>query len=309
MERRSHVGDDTIANLGVSSFTLTSLDVATHHQNVCFSESGLVYLTGQWESRSCPRGSVGFVHRQCVRGDNGMEWGEEISHCVSDEHRRFETLVRWTYQVNGINPVLATTMIEDANARIRDLVTYSLHGHLYSLVIYAKQERCSMSDLSKHSVVEYSKTNCMQYAMQARVPTSFRLDMWTMVILQNNRFCDDLRQQHPNECSICQSIEVVGEASFIQSETPGVYSVIGLSVLGVSVIVLLIVTRHHIAQFITRKRERKQMIRALNVALTEQTAVSHITPSSVPCSNGVMYVAPQGNMYCMNPLRLGGAVV
>lgn len=309
MERHSHVGDDTIAELGVSSFTLTSLDAVTHFQSVCFSESGSVFLAGQWESRSCPQGSMGFIHRQCVRADEGMEWGEELSHCISDEHRRFETLIRWTYQVNGINPRLGTSMTEDANARIRDLVAYSLHGHLYALDIYEMRERCSFIDMKTHSVTDYSKLNCMQYTMQARVPTSFRLDMWTLVVLQNNRYCEDLRQQHPNECSICQSIEVMGDVTFIQSETSGVFPLIGLGVLLVSVIVLLIGTRHHIAQFIRRRRERKQMMQDLNVALTEQTALSYITSSSVPCSNGVMYVAPQGLMYCMNPLRFGGAVV
>ena len=195
-------------SFGIAFFTLTALDLATRRQNACFSETGAVYFAGQWESRACPSGLVGFIHRQCVRGDNGMEWSEETSHCVSEEHRRFETLVRWTYQVRGINPSLATSMTEDANARIRDLIAYSLHGHLYALDIYAMREGCSMIDLKQHSLMEYSKTNCMQYSMQARVPTSFRLDMWTIVRLQNDRFCNDLRQQHPNEWSICDGIEL-----------------------------------------------------------------------------------------------------
>ena len=85
--------------------------------------------------------------------------------------------------------------------------------------------------------------------------------------------------------------------------------VIGMGVMGVAMIALLIGTRHHIAQFVRRKREREQTIQDLNVALTEQIALPYIKPTSVPCANGVVYAAPQGNMYCMNPLRFGGTVV
>ena len=301
------LGDDDIEGTN-PGFVITGLNIVTERVYYCMDEIGNHVVIGTWRYFPCPEGTSGFIRSQCIMHEDEPVWRTNSTHCVTEAHSRYETVIRWTYQIEEMRASMGEWILEDSAERLSELVSFALHKNLREFVIFGVKERCSMINLQTLGVDYYSKMNCIQYSIHTRVPSSYRTDLWSLIALQEDVFCDALNRQYPNERFVCHNIELNGSISFSENPSSIVLPVVVGCVLLLSVIIALIVYRHRIAAFVRRRNQRRKALREMNSKITETLAIPFIQPAfSSP--NSVVYSTPQGFLYCDQVVRLGDSFV
>ena len=287
----------------IPTFQLAGLRLATHREYTCTSRNGTLFYVPDFETLPCPSGQKGFIRRQCVFSEGSVHWTEDMVHCVSDDHSRYESITEWTYQIEGVNPRLAQAMVEETTQRISRLISYKLHGHLSELVVIGVEEKCSFIDLHTNDILYYSKTNCIQYTIHARTPSSYQLDLLSLVLTQEEVFCNALRQQFPNDLHACKNIDLKGSVQASSIEHWLYYPVLMGSVVVFVMVAMLVAYRKRIAAYLQRRRDRKQKLQKLNESLTDQLFLPQAPYQMNVCRNGYICTSPKGRAYCTNVVR------
>ena len=235
--------------------------------------------------------------------DGHVHWTEEITHCVSDSHSRYESITEWTYQIEGVHPRLAQAMVEETTQRISRLISYKLHGHLSELVVIGVEEKCSLLDVRTKDILYYSKINCIQYTIHVRTPSSYQLDLVSLVLTQEDVFCNALRQQFPDDLHVCKNIDLKGNVQISPIEHWAYYPVLMGGIVLVVMIAMLIGYRKRIAAYLQRRNERRQKLQKLNECLTDQLFLPQAPYQMNMYGNGHIYISPKGKAYCTNVVR------
>ena len=226
---------------------------------------------------------------------------------MTESHDRYETIIRWTYQIDEIRAGMGEGIIDSSTDRLSELVSFSLHNNLKEFIVYNVKEKCSMINLQQYDINYYSKTNCIQYSIHTRVPSSYRTDMWS-IITQEDVFCDALKRQYPNERFVCGNIELKGSVYFSPLPSSNVFIAVIGGIMVLVIILALVLYRHRIAAYVRRQKERRKALREVNSKIAETLAVPFIQPA-YSTAGSIVYSTPQGYLYCDRVVRLGGSVV
>lgn len=295
-----HLDNDDNNSTSIPSFLLSDIRLATHHESTCLGQDGSLYYVPEFETFPCPSGFRGFIRRQCVYDDSSVHWTHNITHCVSDEHDQKENVLEWTYQIEGVQPRLARAMVEETTERISKLVSYQLHGHLSELKVIGIEEKCSLIDIKKKDILYYSKMNCIQYSIYTRVPSSYRLDLLSMVSSQGDVYCNALRQQFPDEMHSCVHIALKGDVLVSSIDRWRYYPVLMGSLVAIVALAMLIAYRKRIAAYMARARENKRAIQNVNMQLADRMVCPLLNVPQRPVPNGIVIETQKGKLYCVN---------